>query len=137
MNSVSNIDQAKITWIAKLSKLSEFEGCGICEKNDAELYEEGVFWFNPLGKSVHANCFKKIEKIENSYLEQISSLFFDKQQFGRMAQNEAGFKAVRAVMIACYPESISTYLEKNGEQELKALFNTVGIEAAKKYADKY
>lgn len=98
------------------------EGCGICEKKGAE-----VFWFSPYSRCAHAKCVKQIEAAESTLIKKIDSLF-KKDNYGE--QNISHIRAIKAVRKACGSETILSYMEKNGVEALKNLFDTVGVEAA-------
>jgi len=124
-------NENKAALISLVKRMYENEGCGICEKKGAE-----VFWFSPYSRGAHAKCFKIIENIENKLIQTIDEVFKDKATESERAKNlscnMAHVRAIKAVRAACGSETILSYLEKNGTEKLTKLFDTVGIEAAKK-----
>jgi len=107
-----------------LSTTSPSTRCGICEKRGASLD-----WPNHASKFIHSKCFTyAIYASSQGCQKVIEGLFNEKMQ--SHAQMEA-FKAVRK---ACGKETIHSYLVKQGSEKLTALFNSVGIQAVKTYA---
>lgn len=48
--------------------------------------------------------------------------------------NNAHIETIRVVKESCGSETIFSYLEKNGEQPLADIFNTVGVMAVERYS---
>ncbi|HSW86244.1 MAG TPA: hypothetical protein VLG49_01955 [Rhabdochlamydiaceae bacterium] len=102
-------------------KVNMSEGCGICLKPGAN-----VEWHGTMSKYAHDTCYNAILPIENrihSFIE-TSGLNPTKKILAHVA-------AVHAVEKACR-ESIMAFLQRYGEGPLARLFDTVGIDAAKR-----
>lgn len=102
-------------------KVGVLEGCGICLNPGAN-----VEWYGPHSKYAHEVCFNAILPIEHkihSFIE-TSGLNPTKKILAHVA-------AVHAVEKAC-GGSIMAFLQRYGEGPLARLFNTVGIDAAKR-----
>lgn len=112
----------------KAKSHSDF-ACGICEKEKALAT---VSWPNHYSNAVHSECYSKIKDVECNLFKALNKLFKSEKSFGKL--NNSHIEAIKAVRIACGSYSILSYLEKNGADALGKLFNTVGMEAAKKYA---
>ena len=103
------------------------ERCGICELGgDAD-----TFWSNPVSRWGHPTCVKMITPAESKLIETIRALFEDPRK-----QNVAHALAVREVRKICEPYTISAYVKENGIEKATILFNTFGVGAAEKYAEK-
>lgn len=102
--------------------------CGICEQ---ETKDDADYWKNPISNIAHTECVTKIEKLERKLIQTIEELFINEidHRHHRMAHSYA----IKAVKEKCGMKLIE-YLRKNGDQELTLLMNTVGIDAARKYA---
>jgi hypothetical protein len=98
--------------------------CGICEKGGAE-----VFWYGSFSQAAHAKCIKVVNKAEEKLNTTIGELFIGTKY---QVKTEAQTRARQAVRLACTPKTMLSYLEENGIDALIRLFDTVGIEAAKK-----
>ena len=119
-------DDNKEALVSMITNMYNSEGCGVCEKEGAE-----VFWFSPYSRCAHARCFKIIEPATSTLYLTIDDLF-NGAKHGE--HNDAHIKAIKAVRSACGSDTIMSYLEKNGLDALKNLFNTVGVKAVKQYA---
>lgn len=115
--------------VSMMQDMYNSEGCGICEKEGAE-----VFWFSPYSRCAHAKCFKMIDVAESALIQNIDDTFKKSTNPGK--RNNAHIHAIQAVRAACGQDTILAYLEKNGSTALTNLFNTVGIEAVNQYASK-
>jgi hypothetical protein len=129
VSPVKVTDQNKAELVSMMTNMYNSEGCGICQKPGGE-----VFWFSPYSRCAHAKCFELIKTSESDLIKIIDGLFKNTEDYGE--KNSAHIKAIKAVRAACNSETIMSYLEKNGVDALTRLFNTVGAEAAKKYASK-
>jgi len=109
-------------------RMKEPEDCGICEQKGAT-----IFWFSPYSRGAHRECFRAIQKAEESLAFTVDQLFKDTVNGERI---NAHIEAIRAVRKACGSETILSFFEKNGEEALSGLFNTVGIAGAKKITAK-
>ena len=116
MSSIVDIGVIK----ADQKRMYETEGCGICEKQGAE-----VFWFSRFSRCAHTVCFKDIENIEADLIAKIETIFDDTSD-----RNMAHIRAVEAVKKVLGPVSIKTFLETEGATKLKLKFNSVGQIAA-------
>lgn len=117
-------NENKEALVSDIKKQYDSEGCGVCEKTGAE-----VFWFSRYSRGAHAKCFKLVEKSEQKLTNTIDEMFKGTKHGER---NVAHIRAVQAVRLACASKTIMSFLEKNGVEALTRLFDTVGIEAAKK-----
>jgi len=115
----------KVALISEAKNMYASEGCGICEKKGGGE----VFWFSPYSRTAHAKCDKMIEGAEET-LDKIVEELFKHTRHGE--KTSAYSRARKAVRIACGSETIRSFFEKNGVKALSNLYNTVGIEAAKK-----
>ncbi len=123
--TVTNENKAALA--TEIMNLYHEEGCGICEKKGAE-----VFWFSIYSRCAHAKCVVKIRPAETQLLATIDKLF--ECEVNRGPHNFAHMVAIKAIKRALGPGSLETHLEKQGEKVVTEVFNTVGIEAAKRYA---
>lgn len=119
----NDTEPAAVFESAKMRYVSE--KCGVCEKNDAD-----IFWPNPNSRWAHLKCVNQITPIESNLTSAIDELFKDDQQ----KRNIAHSVAIKAIKEKCGNDSISTYTEKNGTEAITNLFSTIGVEAAKRYA---
>lgn len=62
---MSFVPMTKDTLAAGVSNIYALEGCGICEKDGAE-----VFWFSPHSRCAHAKCIKMIEALKATLIKQ-------------------------------------------------------------------
>lgn len=95
--------------------------CGICEKEGGE-----VFWPNHASRFAHRICFLRISPIQAELIKEILELF---DSAPNLEKNRAHARAVKAVRIAC-KTTLLEFLEKNGSESLKKIFNTIGLRAA-------
>jgi hypothetical protein len=101
------------------------ERCGICEQgNDADTY-----WSSPVSRWGHPLCVKMITPAESGLIETIGRLFQDPRK--RSAAHAAAIAAVKRI---CEPHTLSSYVQENGIEKITILFNTFGVEAAKRLA---
>ncbi len=107
--------------------LYNYAGCGICEKNGAQVY-----WFSPFSRCAHAKCVKMIEPAETLLSQTINRLFKESETYE--IQNEAHYRAIEAIKAHCGSDSLMEYLEKNGLAALTHLFDNDGVRAVEKYA---
>lgn len=110
--------------------------CGICERSD--LLDGDVFWFGPVLNYAHSACYEEIKPTEADLIATIDSIFTNVH--GRMdssGKNLAHMKAIWAVKNELGSVSIRNYLNTNGAEKLKEIFNSFGIAAAREYASKY
>ncbi len=80
----------------------------------------------------HEKCIQAIEPTEMELFRKIEVLFF--RELFDTKLHIAHYEAIKAVKEKCAPMSIIKYLNANGEKATAGLFNTVGYEAARKYA---
>lgn len=96
------------------------ERCGVCEKPGVE-----VFWFSPVSRCAHSVCYGIINKIEADLITKINTIFKDHGD-----RNMAHVRAIRAVRKELGGASIKTFLETNGAEKLKYIFDSSGLRAA-------
>ncbi len=120
-----NID----AYVYMIQDMYNSEGCGICEKEGAE-----VFWFSPYSRCAHAKCLTMIQVAESALMQKIDDVFKKSTNPGK--RNDAHIHAIQAVRAACGQDTILAYLEKKGSTALTNLLITVGIEAVNQYASK-
>ncbi len=96
------------------------EGCGICEEPGAE-----VFWFSHVSRGAHSVCYRTINNIEADLVAKINNIFQDTGD-----RNIAHARAIRAVSKELGGVSIKEFLNINGAEKLKSLFNFFGLKAA-------
>lgn len=118
--------------IASISTATPLELCGICE----EAGGGDIYWPTHQGKFTHSSCYQQIQPLESDLNTTIFALF-DGAVGGYYFLNEAHKKAIQAVRLACHPDTLLSYLQKNGDLALTRLFNTVGSRAARMYALQY
>jgi hypothetical protein len=106
--------------IAKIRAKYDAEGCGICEKKGAD-----ILWFSPFSRGAHSVCFGTIKNVEADLMNKIDIVF--KENIDR---NMAHIRAVRAVQQELGNISLKKYLETQGVDQLKSLFDSVGLVAA-------
>ncbi len=106
--------------VAAIRGMFEAEGCGICEKSGAE-----VFWRSSVSRCAHSVCYGTIKNIEANLVAKINTIFEDNDD-----RNMAHVRAVRAVRKELGGVSIKTYLETNGAEKLKSIFDSTGLKAA-------
>lgn len=95
--------------------------CGICEKPITSNTDAAV-WPSLRSRLAHRFCFMKIK---DSQIELIKEIL---QLFESMPMNEvekAHVRSICAVRRAC-KMSLLNFIEKNGPEALKNIFNTVG-----------
>jgi hypothetical protein len=109
-----------------LAKNPATEPCGICGEKGSEIY-----WTSPVSNWAHQKCVKKIQPAENALFQTIHELFKDDRS-DRNHRNAHKY-AIQAIREYC-GKTIQEALEEKGIKELTILFNTIGVEAAKKYA---
>lgn len=114
-------DQNSDALEAKARRVYEAERCGICEKGGAAER----FWFTQASRCAHTVCYGKIEHIEVDLITKINAVFK-----GEGDRVWAHVRAIRAVKKELGGVSIKTYLETEGADKLKSIFDSVGIAAA-------
>jgi len=119
-------DQNKKELKAMVRGMYEAEGCGVCEKPGAE-----VFWFSPVSRCAHSVCYGTIKNIEAYLITRINTIFE-----GTGARNMAHVRAIGAVRKELGGVSIKTFLETNGAEKLKSIFDSSGLKAALTSASK-
>ncbi len=106
--------------------------CAICnEGNGAD-----VFWFGSEERTAHANCAKSIENCEKDVMKEVKEKIKVIQKDEQIATVEANLthqQIVIAVEKGCDGLTLKKLLEKEGEEKLKHLFDTIGRWAAFKY----
>lgn len=113
-------DQNRNDLKAAIRGIYEAEGCGICEKTGAE-----VFWFSPFSRGAHSVCYGTIKNIEADLIAKINAIFEDTGN-----RNMAHVRAIGAVKKELGGVSIKTFLEVNGAEKLKSIFDSSGLKAA-------
>lgn len=133
MSSSPSVGVVKVTDVnrdslrSRVMGMYEAEGCGVCEKSGAD-----VFWFNPVSRCAHSVCYGEIKTIEADLIATIDSVFKDTG-----ARIMAHVAAIRAVRKELGGVSIKTFLETNGAERLKSIFDSVGVAAVRTYPSKY
>jgi hypothetical protein len=117
-------DGNKEALCSRVRSMYDSEGCGICECAGAD-----VFWFNHKSRCAHGACFELIKDLECDIWAEIEKAFGDNGD-----RNFAHVEVARAVRNACGC-TLLEYRKKNGAEALKHLFDTVGLEALRKYSD--
>ncbi len=110
--------------------------CGICERGIVRTLPENQFtrWATKKSGLVHRECFSLIKPSVDASTEAINHWLEEGCRIRRSWEFvSAHTEANEAVKRACCPETVFSYLEKNGEAALTSLFNTVGVDAAKNY----
>lgn len=109
----------------------------VCAFINAAKVEEIIFTRGTTESINHERCVEMIKGAENPLFQKIEELFNNNSGDYR-DHNDAHFRAISAIKIAisygCDSETISSYLEKNGESALAHLFNTIGSETVEQYA---
>jgi len=106
---------------ASYTNVNHSQNCGVCEKEGGE-----VFWPNHKSRVAHRICFLRIDPIQAKLIKEILDLF---DSFPNLEKDRAHARAVTAVRVAC-KTTLLEFLEKNGTEALKKIFNTIGIRAA-------
>lgn len=101
------------------------EKCGICEQGD----DADTYWSNPVSRWGHPACIKMIAPAETKLIETVHELFKDPRKRG--AAHAAAIFEVKRI---CEPYTISAYVNEKGIERMTILFNTFGVEAAKRFA---
>jgi hypothetical protein len=115
-------------FVGTMMRASVPQMCGLCEKKEGcctaskELEEKGA----------HQICIDKTDGPRRHLIETINVIFSSESNYNK--HEAALYGAVKAVKLECRPLTIIGYLDAHGEQRLTELFNTVGVEAAKKCA---
>lgn len=116
-------DETRGALIARIMGKLQAEGCGVCEKSGGD-----VFWFSLGSHCAHSVCYSEIKAIEADLIATIGSIFKENGD-----RNMAHLAAIRAVKKELGSVSIKKFLEKNGAERLKSIFDSVGIAAARAY----
>lgn len=120
MKIVRVTDQNRNELVAMIRGMYEAEGCGVCENPGAE-----IFWFSPVSRCAHSVCYETIKNIESDLIAKIDTIFEDNRD-----RNMAHVRAIRAVQKELGGVSIKTFLETNGPDKLKSIFDSSGLKAA-------
>lgn len=119
-------DQNRKELMGMVGGMYEAERCGVCEKTGAE-----VFWFSPVSRCAHSVCYGTIKNIEADLIAKINTIFKDTGH-----RNVAHARAIRAVREELGGVSIKTFLETNGAEQLKSIFDSSGLKAILTFASK-
>jgi hypothetical protein len=104
--------------------------CGICY-GDLDS-KDNAYWESPTSPYVHAKCANEIKNCEKKLIKTINH-FFTQDQDRKLAH----INAVRAVvneierLTGTRFVSLRDYFLSPGEEALKRLFDTVGVDAVK------
>lgn len=127
MFSQTGLNAAGLTPVAGWENYRGSVECGGCEKPDAD-----ILWYTTYSNAAHSVCYEEIKDVEADLNATIDAVYKD-----NFDKNMAHVAAVRAVKQELGGVSIKTFLETNGADKLKAIFNSTGIAAAKAYSSKY
>jgi hypothetical protein len=117
--------------LAALEGISQLCVCGICEKDGAT-----VSWFGPSSRYSHEKCVKNIQALEDLVWPLVKKVFlYVKEEVKSKLPDDsvlnfAHMKLIKNVRSACGTETISSYLEKHGGNELKRLFQKAAEDAS-------
>lgn len=100
--------------------MNHFSGCGICEEIGAERG-----WSSSFSWGAHSVCYKNITPIEADLVAKINDAFQSNAD-----RNLAHARAIKAVKEELGDFSIKAFLETNGAERLKSIFDTSGVKAA-------
>lgn len=120
LNVIKVTDKNRNELVAKILERYRAEGCGICEKEGAE-----VWWFSHFSRCAHSVCFGTIKNIEADLMNKIGLVFKNNSD-----RHMAHIRAVQAVKKEIGNVSLKTYVETQGANKLKSLFDSVGRMAA-------
>jgi hypothetical protein len=117
--------------------LSESQMCGICEQFICpEERNPEIIWSTPYSRFAHVRCAEVVRPTYRETLETIRRLF-PRIDPCDPDQNNAFARATGAVRKACGMETILSYCQTHGEERLKNLFQTVGLDAANSEAPQH
>lgn len=97
--------------------------CGICEKKDAGE----ALWFSPVSQIAHSKCVKQIAQAEEQMSYVIRGCFRD------FNANMAHWHAIKNIKNHLDGKTILAYLNENGPDKLKEVFDKYSKEAIFKY----
>ncbi len=108
------IDQNRNRLLASIVGIYKAEECGICENIGAE-----IFWFSTTSTGAHSVCREKIRNIEAELIAKIKTLFDDNYD-----RNMAHVRAIKSIKEKLNGASIKTFLEIEGADKLKSIFDS-------------
>lgn len=99
------------------------EPCGVCERPGGNTP-----WPSGVSKAAHADCAEQVAACERLARQSINAL-----QHDNLNRNLAHREVVEAVRGQTEGLSLKAFMEAKGEGALKALFDSVGLDAAMNY----
>ena len=94
--------------------------CTLCDKPATDGFWHNYRWS-------HHKCVKLLGTADNTLVQTINLMCGDGSNRRLWAAHD---KALKAIKEACAPDSILTFLEKNGIEKTNKLFETFGGQAA-------
>jgi hypothetical protein len=115
---------------AKLIHLVGEEDCGLCDKSGAI-----VTFFTPKSRRAHQECINQIKPCCEKTTEIARSYF--KSEEGFLHFNLCHVAVFEAVQKAIGSVTFKAYIDENGQEKLKELFENTGLAALQNYCSNY